>query len=145
MIPASFTNPDDLEQKVDLYLKHCEATKQKLDLKNGDKKIRQELPTMIGLANWLGVSRDTLYSYMNRESKTGISDEYIERFSDTLSRARGRMEEALLNAALCGDVEPKAAGLVLYSYGYTAKDAENPVLTVRIATDKDQDVKAWTV
>lgn len=58
-----FTDPVDLQQKVDAYFEHCENSRTERELKNGDIRVRQESPSMIGLAVWLHCSTDTINSY----------------------------------------------------------------------------------
>lgn len=59
--PPKIKPGTNIEQMVENYFEHCENTKEVRELKNGDTRIRQEQPSMIGLAVWLDVSR----LYMN--------------------------------------------------------------------------------
>ena len=69
---AAFTSSEELEKKVAEYFERCESSKTIYNLKNGDIKVRQEFPTMAGLASHLEVSRETLYSYLNGEPQKEI-------------------------------------------------------------------------
>ena len=53
-------NPETIEQQVQDYFKHCEESVEIRELKNGDKRIRKESPSIIGLAVWLDVDKGTI-------------------------------------------------------------------------------------
>ena len=127
MMPVSFNNPEELKQRIEEYFDRCEKSKKTYELKNGDIKIRQEFPTMSGLAVYLGVTRDTLYSYMNGESKTGVEGNVLKEISDTLSYARQRVATALSQCSLSGDAEAKIASMLLTAMGETTPEVQNTV------------------
>ena len=134
--PFSFTDPVDLKQKVDAYFEHCQKSEQVLHLKSGDIKKRKQFPTMTGLANWLHVSRDTLYSYINGEEKTGNSEECNRQLTDTLLYAKQQIAEELMQAAIAGDADSRIAGMLLTAMGETQPETQNN-LTVVIQGDSD--------
>ena len=142
--PLKFTDPDELQQRIEEYFVYCDSTEDKRILKSGDVRIRKHNPTMIGLAVWLGCSKDTLYSWINGEYKAGSEPECNKAISDLLRCARDRIENSLLHAALEGDVDSKIAALVLYNHGYTARDAEAPTVTVKVQAMPGVDVEAWS-
>ncbi len=125
--PFSFTDPEDLKKRVDEYFDHCHATEKILDLKNGDIKKRKQFPTITGLANWLGVHRDTLYSYINGEEKTGNSDEVNKQITDTLIYAKQQIAEELMQAAIAGDADSRIAGMLLTAMGETSPEVSTTV------------------
>ena len=136
MIPVSFNNPEDLKQRVEEYFSRCENSKKIYSLKNGDIKIRQEFPTMSGLAVYLGVTRDTLYSYMNGESKTGVGEGVLKEISDTLLYARQRVATSLSQCSLSGDAEAKIASMLLTAMGETTPES-NTTVNVIIQGDSE--------
>lgn len=120
--PFSFTDPEDLKKRVDDYFAHCDSTERQYDLKSGDIKKRKQFPTMTGLANWLNVSRDTLYSYVNGDEKTGNSPEVNKAITDTLIHAKQKIAEELLQAAIAGDADSRIAGMLLTAMGETVPE-----------------------
>ena len=127
MVPVSFNDPEELKERVEEYFNRCENSKKIYELKNGDIKIRQEFPTMSGLAVHLGVTRETIYSYMNGESKTGNSEEVSKSISDTLLYARQRVATYLSQCSLSGDAEAKIASMLLNAMGETVPDNQTTV------------------
>lgn len=124
----AFSDPAELAEKVEAYFQHCEETKKVYELKNGDVKIRQEFPTMTGLAVWLRCSRETLYSYINQEERPdSLDSETIKKLSDTLSYARNRIAMSLSQTSMSGDADPKIASLLLNAMGETQPEVQNTV------------------
>ena len=132
-----FSDPKDLQEKVDAYFQHCEDSKKTYELKNGDIKIRQEFPTMTGLAVWLRCSRETLYSYINQDPKEdSLDSETLKKLSDTLSYARNRIAMSLSQTSMSGDADPKIASLLLNAMGETTPE-NNTTVNVIIQGDSD--------
>lgn len=137
MVPVCFKSNDELKLKVSAYFNRCSQSKRELQLKNGDIKIRQEFPTMSGLASFLGVNRDTLYSYINGESKGDqLSDSELKLISDTLSQARQDIATSLAQASLSGDADAKIAAMLLTAMGETNNDS-SPTVNIIIQGDAD--------
>lgn len=136
MVPVSFNDPEELKKRVEEYFDRCENSKKTYELKNGDIKIRQEFPTMSGLAVHLGVTRETVYSYMNGESKTGNSEEVSKAISDTLSYARQRVATYLSQCSLSGDADSKIASMLLNAMGEVTPET-NTTVNVIIQGDSD--------
>lgn len=134
--PFKFTNPDDLEAKVNAYFEHCKLSEKEYSLKNGDIKIRKEFPTMTGLAVWLHCNRETLYSYINGDEKTGISEEAQTAITNTLSHARNRIALELSQASMAGDADSRIASLLLNAMGETTPEV-NATINVVIQGDSD--------
>lgn len=134
---AAFTSSEELEKKVQEYFDRCKSSQKIYELKNGDIKIRQEFPTMSGLASFLGVDRNTLYSYINEESKDGWVDaDELKLISNTLSRARQDIATALAQASLSGDADAKIAAMLLTAMGEGQNDT-SPTVNIVIQGDAD--------
>ena len=108
-------------KKAKEYLATCEDE----ELERGSDirplyKIRVKLPTIEGLAVYLGVSRDTIYEWENVH----------EEFSDILASLRAEQADKLINNGLSGDYNPTIAKVLLTKHGYregieqTGKDGE---------------------
>lgn len=143
MAKAMWDDPDKLEQLVQDYFNFCDGTRTERVLKSGDIRVRKERPSMAGLADWLNVSRDTLYSYMSVENHASLSAEKTQRIADMLAGARRRIERELITAALNGDCDPRIAALLLSSYGY-GKEQTDATVTVRVEGAGGPDVEGWS-
>ena len=78
----------------------------------GEYKIVGEvLPSIAGLACYLGISRSTVYEYQ-KENK---------EFSDIVEGILALQESKLINSGLQGDFNPTIAKLLLAKHGYSDK------------------------
>ena len=136
MIPVSFNDPVELQKRVDEYFQHCEDSKTVYELKNGDIKIRQEYPSMVGLALWLGVSKDTLYSYIYQEEKKCLDESINKAISETLSCARDRIKKSYIESSMSGDADSRIAGMLLTAMGETTPENQT---TVNVIIQGDSD------
>ena len=143
--PPSFTDPSLVREKVSEYIDKCKNSRREFELKNGSVAVRFEEPaTMIGLAVHLGVSKETLYSYMSKEPKQGVDDKIINEIGDCLMRARDEIESMTLSHAAVGDYDPKIATLILNGFGYNYKDESKPQVLIKIQGANNQEVDEWS-
>ena len=83
---------------------------------------------MTGLANWLGIGRDSLYRYTNGEENTaGYDADNIKAISDTLLHAKQDIADELMQAAISGDADSRIAGMLLTAMGETTPEVQNTV------------------
>lgn len=152
MSKRAFTIPAELAKKVDEYFAKCEASKQARELKSGDVRIRQELPSFVGLAVHLGVAKSTMQLYSDGKYDTGNSDNTadngsadIQNYSTVLARARDRIELETLNAASNGDTDSRITLAKLAKFGYSTKvETESKAeLTVKWEGVDTSDIEAW--
>lgn len=143
--PCTFTDPVELSERIEAYFEHCEQSRDVRELKNGDIKVRQEYPSVIGLAVWLGCSKQTISSYINQEEKhSQLTPEMLQRISDVLSRARDRIEQSTLSASTVGDYDQRIAAMVLTNFGYGRPADESPNITIKVESTKASDVDEWS-
>lgn len=143
--PPSFTNASELAARIEAYFDQCMSSKREYPLKNGSVQVRYtKPPTIAGLAVHLGVHKDTVYSYMSAESKTGVSSETTKDIAETLTRARDRIEAFTVEAAMSGDIDAKTAQLILGGFGYANKTEEKSVVTVKITGADSKAVEEWS-
>lgn len=139
----AFVDPVELEQRVEAYFAHCAASRREITLKSGDVRVREETPSILGLALWLEVDRDTIYSYINKEPCRTLDEDIYNTISGTLARAQRRCEAALALRALNGDCDPRTAALLLTAYGYATKAETEQRVTVSV-TGAAQDAAEWS-
>ena len=120
------------------YLDSCVDTEEDYTKSQGDKSssyerlIRVKLPTIEGLAVYLGVNKTTIYEWESR---------YPE-FSNVLAQLRSKQAETLINKGLSGDYNPIISKLLLMKHGYAEK-TETDVTTKgeSINTPVDTDIE----
>ena len=111
---------------------------------------------MVGLAVYLGISKTSLYEYLDGKydepidsidsnSDKGYGQGYTERYSDVLARARDRIELETLNAASNGDTDSRITLARLAKFGYSTKvETESKTeLTVKWEGVDTSDIEAW--
>lgn len=90
------------------------------------------IPQLAGLAIALDISRDTLYSWMNDESK--------QEFSYIAKKVMAAQEKSLFNGGLSGGFNPAITKLMLTKHGYHDKQEVDQNTKVSINIDsKDAD------
>lgn len=130
----------ELVQKVQEYIdNHQEDESYTLVKTEGDKsttwenKIKVKLPTIEGLATFLGVNKTTVYEWEST---------YIE-FSNVLAELRQLQLRKLLAGGLSGDYNSTIAKLILTKHGYsertelTGKDGDKLEMGVVILPAKE--------
>lgn len=104
-------------KRVEDYLDQCQDREE--DVVTGEsekftaykKKLRVNLPTIEGLAVYIGIHKDTVYEW----------EKTYPEFSDVIHVLRGNQSRELINKGLSGDYNPVIAKLLLMKHGYTDK------------------------
>ncbi len=103
--PLKFTDPDDLERRINEYFDHCDNGRiTQTVTKRGDLvEHRKRIPyTMEGLAVWLDCSGETIRNY----GKSG-------KFFETISRARDRIHQNWIENGMAEGYNAKIVNLCL--------------------------------
>lgn len=114
--PPLYTSVDDLEAIIEEYFGYCDARIQQVYSKKSDGVIEINNPapyTVIGLARRIGMTRETLLRY-------GEKDE----FSDTIKSAKARVQEDVENRLM----ETAATGAIFNlknNFGYVDKTEQD--------------------
>lgn len=156
-VKPAFSDPVLLEKQIEAYFDACEASKQVFSLKNGDIKIRQTFPSVVGLALSLGVHKDTIYSYINEEPKShlkemsdssgssdGDYDSLQNRISDLLSRARDRIEVSTYGAVASGDFEPRLGSMIMGNFGYAKPEDDSKAVKILVQAANSSDLSDYS-
>ena len=152
MSKRAFTSPEELSKLVDEYFDQCAATRDTRQLKSGDIRVRQNLPSIVGLAVYLGIAKSTLLLYAEgkydidttkSDNSNGCGD--TQNYSTVLARARDRIELETLNAASNGDTDSRITLARLAKFGYSTKvETESKTeLTVKWEGVDTSDIEAW--
>lgn len=92
--PPKFKNNATLSKKINEYFKWCDGQKEVIVTDKGTKVIYKPY-TVSGLCLYLDICRDTLCEY-----------EKLEKFSDTIKKAKNRIENWIEEHSLNGDLNP---------------------------------------
>ena len=82
-------------------------------LMGGYVEVDDAIPSIAGLACYLGVARSAIYRWGKEESEDG------EKFKDILEGILSMQERKLLSGGLKGDFNPTIAKLILTKHGYS--------------------------
>lgn len=150
-VKPAFTDPNLLDKKIEEYFKMCELSKEIYNLRSGDVKIRQTFPSVVGLAVFLGVHKDTIYSYINGEHKShfdnnqdGLDVDIQNRISDLLLHARDRIEQETYGAIATGDFEGRFGAMVMGNFGYANKDDDNRTVRIVVQSSSPNDIDDYS-
>lgn len=81
-----------------------------------DRIVKVNLPTIEGLAVYLDVNKDTIYTWRKE----------FKEFSDLIDKLLDKQARELINKGLSGDYNPTIAKVLLTKHGYReAIDSEN--------------------
>ena len=126
MANGAVLTPERLE-KTKEYIAQCKDENYQLIKTEGNKtttyenKIKVKLPTLAGLANYLGVGLSTL---------SNLEKKYPE-FAELADNIRTLQEEVLINRGLSGDYNATIDKLLLVKHGYRdGMDVVNTNVTV---------------
>lgn len=105
----------DLREKAKGYLAHRMDNVELTD-KGTLAFVEVQLPSVVDLALYIGVNKDTIYDWVNKDSPR-----YDEEFSDIVKEVLAEQEKRLLNNGLGGLYAPKVVGMILAKHGYSEK------------------------
>ena len=105
--PIDISDPEQVRDRIREYFQHCV---------DNDRK-----PQLIGMANWLGVSRDTVNSWKRGEYRA-------ETHSDIIRKAIDILEEMWVDFMMNGKVNP-GSGIFLGKNLFGYKDVADVVVT----------------
>jgi DNA-packaging protein gp3 len=110
--PVEYT--EEYDKKAQEYLDGCVDTIEEYWKTRGVKSdsyerlVRVKLPTIEGLAVYLGIHKDTVYEW----------EKTYSTFSDVIADLRAIQADRLLNNGLSGDYNPVIAKVLLTKHGY---------------------------
>ena len=105
--PIDISDEKQVEKRIGDYFNFC--------IQN-DRK-----PNMVGMANWLGVSRNTVNTWKRGDYRT-------ETHSDVIRKACDILEELMVDYFQNGKINP-ASGIFLMKNMFQYKDVQDVVLT----------------
>lgn len=120
--PARFEDPDEMQRQIDLYFQDC--------------KEEKEVPTVSGLAVYLGTNRQTLIRY-EKNDECGWLVDYPESvrvaFRDTIKEAKARIESGYEQQLFNKQGVVGAIFTLKNNYGYVDKqEVEQTTKTINV-------------
>jgi hypothetical protein len=105
--PIDISDPEQVRERIGMYFKFCS---------DNDRR-----PQIIGMCNWLGISRDTLNEWVRGVTRA-------DTHSDIIKKAYNFMEEMWTDYMTYGKISPPTAIFLAKNwYGY--KDVADVVVT----------------
>ena len=105
--PIDISDPEQVKERIGMYFNHCAEN---------DRK-----PQIVGMCNWLGISRDTLNKWCRGETRNSTH-------SDIIKKACTFIEEMWADYMLSGKINP-ASGIFLGKNWYGYRDVADVVVT----------------
>jgi hypothetical protein len=105
--PIDISDPDQVAARIRLYFQYCA---------DNDRR-----PQIVGLCNWLGISRDTLNTWKNEEYRSATH-------SDIIKKAYGVLEEMWVDYMQNGKISPPTAIFLAKNF-FNYKDVADVVVT----------------
>ena len=105
--PIDISDPKQVENRINEYFDFCEEN---------DRK-----PNMIGMANWLGISRETVNQWKRGDVRSSTHTDVIRKAVDIL-------EEIWVDYMQNGKINP-ASGIFLAKNMFQYKDVQDVVIT----------------
>lgn len=105
--PIDISDPKQVEERINNYLQFCA---------DNDRR-----PQIVGLCNWLGISRSTLNTWKNEEYRTSTH-------SNIIKKAYSLMEEMWVDYMQNGKISPPTAIFLAKNF-FNYKDVADVVVT----------------
>jgi len=121
-------------RETEAYFAHCDSTRERIEAKNGQTSFRQTPYTLAGLADRLGLDKETIRDM----ARTGSDKSPTVR---CLRSALRRIERYTVEHALLGELQLSVAQMLLSDLGcgtHLSETATGEGIVVRL-----EDPKGW--
>lgn len=130
-------DPQKLLDDIKAYFDYCDKTREERELKNGDLRVREVTPSILGLAQWLHCHRNTLTRLIDDNDETIPKDNSLldaqNAVRGILAYAKQEMILRLSARAINGDAEDRVSQAMLARYGEIGEDKANVSLNITVA------------
>ena len=135
--PRSFYCNKELRENVDKYFNWCDEQIKVFEDSKGRQTIIRKPYTLTGLCLYLNITRETFAEYCK-----GRYDDDLNKFSDTFTYARKKVENYIEEGTLNGSINHNAGAFNLKNnFNWSDKkeiDLKVEDLTVTIANDDEE-------
>jgi len=105
--PIDISDPEQVRERINMYFNHCAEN---------DRR-----PQVVGMCNWLGISRQTLNEWKNGEVRSATH-------GDIIKKAYGMLEEMWVDYMQNGKISPPTAIFLAKNF-FNYKDVADVVVT----------------
>ena len=142
------SDPAKLLEDIKAYFSHCDKSRDERELKNGDLRVREETPSVLGLAQYLHTHRTTVNRLMDEDDSTQPIDDSLsdaqQKARDILTYAKQEMILRLAVRASNSDANDKVSQAMLARYGEIGEDKQNINLSITVSGASGEDVNSWS-
>lgn len=142
------SDPAKLLEDIKAYFKQCDDSREERELKNGDLRVREITPSVLGLAQYLHCHRNTLTRLMDDNDDTSTWDKELldaqNEVRGILAYAKQEMILRLATRAANSDANDKVSQAMLARYGEIGEDKANINLQISVAGASTSDVDEWS-
>ena len=129
--PCKLQNPEEVQRIVDEYFQERENRQEIRELKNGDKRIYREPPSIYRLSKKLGITDDTFYRYVN-DDYTGERESYNKEICSILADAKKRIIQELYDGLALGYWNERLILAQLAKFGIIGSEDSDKHVTITI-------------
>lgn len=129
--PCKLQDPEEVQRIVDEYFQERENKQEIRELKNGDKRIYREPPSIYRLSKKLGITDDTFYRYVN-DDYTGDRESYNKEICNILADAKKRIIQELYDGLALGYWNERLILAQLAKFGIIGSEDGDKHVTVTI-------------
>ena len=138
------SDPAKLLDDIKAYFAYCDSSRDERELKNGDLRVREITPSILGLSQWLHVHRNTLNRLIDDPDNQVVDVDAQKQVSDILAYAKQEMILRLTARSINGDADDRVSQAMLARYGEIGEDKTNINLQISVAGADSNDVDSWS-
>ena len=129
--PCKLQDPVKVQEVIDNYFQKRQEEQEVRELKNGDKRVYREPPSIYRLSKELGIDDMTFYRYVNDEYTEG-KESYNKEICAILADAKQRIINELYEGLALGYWNERLIMAQLAKFGIIGRDDDNQTVTIRI-------------
>lgn len=141
------SDPAKLLDDIKAYFNYCDESRDERELKNGDLRIREITPSILGLAQYLHVHMTTLTRLLEDDPNIPWDDKLKDaqkEVREILAYARQEMDLRLVTRSANSDANDRVSTAMLVKRGLIGEDKQNISLNITVAGADSKDVDAWS-
>lgn len=129
--PCKLQDPVKVQEIVDNYFRKREQEQEVRELKNGDKRVYRQPPSIYRLSKDLGIDDQTFYRYVN-DDYTENRESYNKQICDILADAKQRIINELYEGLALGYWNERLIMAQLAKFGIIGSDDGDRHITISI-------------
>lgn len=142
------SDPDKLVRDIAAYFKHCKDSREERELKNGDIRIREDTPSMLGLSHSIPTHMNTLNRLIDDDNaEVPQNKELIDaqnKVRDILAYTKQEIALRLQGRSMNGDANDRVSVAMMARMGLIGEDKANISLSITVAGADSKDIEDWS-